>query len=313
MEEMSAIPDYMKTSSGAVLLSPPVRKTRIQRENESRAQTQQNIPMRQTSLVDLNTQDGNTHMSGINNQEEAHFQSLNNMSYNQPPGLPQYHGSSLPFRNTGQTLGHGQVAAPGILQGHQIPKGHGQQWSHQVTHQPNQIPQSSVRSQIPPPAAAKVSVPRPSPLVQSNVGVSIQDNIEPSSLKNTGPNPGMQQSNKDVLALQIAELNKQHEEAQKRLENLLKEQQQSNNNSDVSDDKENLPGHIYQSPPSNQQKGLPEYPVSPPISPISQQSDPYLSLQSLQNANIPTTRGITVSIPRAELELSAGSSPSPRH
>ncbi|KAL3867714.1 hypothetical protein ACJMK2_040580 [Sinanodonta woodiana] len=65
---------------------------------------------------------------------------------------------------------------------------------------------------------ATVNVPRPAPLVQSNVGISIQS----GATQKIGGG-----GDREVLASQIAELNKQHEEAQRRLQSLLHHQQQT--------------------------------------------------------------------------------------
>ena len=87
-----------------------------------------------------------------------------------------------------------------------------------------------------------VSVPRPTPLVQSNVNIPISANVGkdvnqsmPSKSVNQSIPPKSHDQSHDLLSMipssdraflasQIAELNKQHEEAQKRLDGLMIQQ-----------------------------------------------------------------------------------------
>ena len=81
-----------------------------------------------------------------------------------------------------------------------------------------------------------VNVPRPTPLVQSNVNIPIasgasintrkeeNQSIPKSHDQSYDPLSMVPSSDRAFLASQIAELNKQHEEAQKRLESLMLQQ-----------------------------------------------------------------------------------------
>lgn len=122
-----------------------------------------------------------------------------------------------------------QVSQVSVQNGMYIPQGRPQG---QIPGQPRmavpsrQYPVSTIR---PTSADARISVPRPSPLVQSNVGISLPGarQVAPSTQgqlpsQPLGSQTGM--SNKEQLAQQISELNKQHEEAQKRLQNLMSQQ-----------------------------------------------------------------------------------------
>lgn len=303
-KECNGIPDHLQPEPAAVLLSPPVRKSRIQREQELLEQTS-----RQASLVDITTAVQNDKLfsgsaSYINHpnipssyvqsfpmayQPSTTVTSQNNMQYsafssNQVPATHMQQVPQISFQN-GMHIP--QVRHQGQVQGHPRMT---------VSSRPYAV--STIRSSG---ADTRISVPRPSPLVQSNVGVSLPDagqvapsvqehmtSISKPPVSQTGAN------SKDQLAQQILLLNKQHEEAQKRLQSLMS--QQSNQ----------LAGNINNNHPV--QHGLPAYPVSPPISPISQKSDGYLSLQGImdqrQNGDQGPRRGITVSLPSADLEHS---------
>ncbi|XP_071152597.1 spindle and centriole-associated protein 1-like [Mytilus edulis] len=310
-KEVNGIPDYLQADSAAVLLSPPVRKSRIQREQEMLEQMG-----RQSSLVDITTAvqndlqpDSGLPTPNFNhpNVPSSHFQSSQQYpgSISSQSGYQQSGTGHVPVNiHTGYHQG-GQVPATSLHQVSQVsvqngmsipqsrPQGHTQGPTRMAA--PNRP--YSVSTVHPAGANAHVRVPRPSLLVQSNVGVSLPGarQVVPS-VQGQLPSQqsGQQQNNKTQLANQISELNKQHEEAQKRLQSLM--QQQSNQ----------MAGNTNDNYPI--QHGLPAYPVSPPISPISQKSEGYLSLQGivdqrLQNGEGPK-RGITVSIPTVDFEAS---------
>lgn len=303
-KEINGIPNHLQSESAAVLLSPPVRKTRIQREQELLEQMG-----RQASLVDIadavqNDQQPDTHHQSymnhpnipsstyIQNQPQPH------QSFTSVTSQNNYHPSVLSTGQIPATSLH-QVSQVSVQNGMYVPQGRPQG---QIPGQPRmsvpsrQYPVSTIR---PTSADARISVPRPSPLVQSNVGISLPGarQVAPSTQGQLPSQPlGSQTgiSNKEQLAQQISELNKQHEEAQKRLQNLMS--QQSNQ----------MAGNTNNNHPV--QHGLPAYPVSPPISPISQKSEGYLSLQGIVDQRLNngqgTKRGITVSLPSVDLEES---------
>ncbi|XP_046584567.1 spindle and centriole-associated protein 1-like isoform X2 [Haliotis rubra] len=215
------------------------------------------------------------------------------------------------------------------------------------------IPPHMMRPGQPPPHVATVSVPRPAPLVQSNLpggSLSTSGHYHPSQSMSM---PSTQTSG--PMSVQIAELNRQHEEAQKRLQILFQQQerqhmqmvrqqqqkfdQQQQVMQQLSSDPQPVgvssstrPGleqgvhgldnvshggvngqSQFDAPPKPQAQSRIQGPVSPPISPISDRSDNFTVLQHLQERQRQygggTGREITVSLPVMDLEMS-GWSPS---
>lgn len=173
------------------------------------------------------------------NVPSSHFQSSQQYpgSISSQSGYQQSGTGHVPVNiHTGYHQG-GQVPATSLHQVSQVsvqngmsipqsrPQGHTQGPTRMAA--PNRP--YSVSTVHPAGANAHVRVPRPSLLVQSNVGVSLPGarQVVPS-VQGQLPSQqsGQQQNNKTQLANQISELNKQHEEAQKRLQSLM--QQQSN-------------------------------------------------------------------------------------
>ncbi|XP_046330738.2 spindle and centriole-associated protein 1-like isoform X2 [Haliotis rufescens] len=218
------------------------------------------------------------------------------------------------------------------------------------------LPPHTARSGQPPPQVATVSVPRPAPLVQSNLpggSLSTSGHYHPTQsvsmqvTETSGP-----------MSAQIAELNRQHEEAQKRLQILFQQQErqhmqmvmqqqqkfdhQQQGMQQLSSDPQPVgvsssmrPGleqgvhgldnisHAgvnemaqFDTPPKPQAQSRIQGPISPPISPISYRSDNFTVLQHLQDRQRQygggTGREITVSLPVMDLEISGGSPSSPR-
>lgn len=326
-QPMAAIPQHLNPTDmanpSAVLLSPPVRKTRIQQPKQDTGP----LPM-----MDF----------GQQLEEPAQSEQL------------PYHGRSLQQQGhldisdlEHPEASHGPVPTRSkVIQEVKVSSGREDQ-KHPVQSNVNipQDPRGSVtqgvtlqESKTTGNQPAHVNVPRPTPLVQSTV--------QP------------QQNGQVDLTLQIAQLNKQHEEAQKRLQALLEQQQSQQKQREmapqhgqyklaVSSSSQppslamgkgaatsggttllqqdpnqypqqlilnggNLPKTEYKQQPS-EQRGLPAYPVSPPISPISQRSDNFTIIQGMnQNVRVNTAPpyGITVSLPTVDLSLD--SSPSPR-
>ncbi|XP_071118850.1 spindle and centriole-associated protein 1-like isoform X2 [Haliotis cracherodii] len=218
------------------------------------------------------------------------------------------------------------------------------------------LPPHMARSGQPPPQVATVSVPRPAPLVQSNLpggSLSTSGHYHPTQsvsmpvTETSGP-----------MSAQIAELNRQHEEAQKRLQILFQQQErqhmqmvmqqqqkfdhQQQGMQQLSSDPQPVPvsstmrpgleqgvhgldniSHAgvnemaqFDTPPKPQAQSRIQGPISPPISPISYRSDNFTVLQHLQERQRQygggTGREITVSLPVMDLEISGGSPSSPR-
>ena len=140
------------------------------------------------------------------------------------------------------------------------------------------IPTQTVKSTHPAPLNT-VSVPRPTPLVQSNVNIPISANVG-KDVNQSMPARSHDQvvnhsiparphdqshdvlsmvpsSDRAFLASQIAELNKQHEEAQKRLDSLMlqqmnKEPASQENRMVTSQQNYQQPTHLGQEPVSSQ-------------------------------------------------------------
>lgn len=142
--------------------------------------------------------------------------------YQQQIPVTSYAGHQMSMANRAPAQSLQQVHKVPVHNGIQIPQFRGQylgQPRMNVSSLPYSI--STVQSAG---ADAHVRVPRPSPLVQSNVGVSLGGNKQPAlNVQQTQPS-STQNNQKVQLAQQISELNKQHEEAQKRLEMLMSQQ-----------------------------------------------------------------------------------------
>ncbi|XP_067677892.1 spindle and centriole-associated protein 1-like [Haliotis asinina] len=268
------LPD--RVPSHAVVLSPPIRKTRVTDGPDSQPAPQTAPPKRQASLIDIST---------LTESDASH------------------------------------------------------------------IPPHMTRPGQPQPNVATVSVPRPAPLVQSNLpggSLSTSGHHHPSQSVSM---PSTQTSGQ--MSVQIAELNRQHEEAQKRLQILFQQQERqhmqmvrqqqqkfdqqqqaiqqlSSDPHPVGVSSSTRPGleqgvhgldnvshggvngqAQFDTPPKPQAQSRIQGPVSPPISPISYRSDNFTVLQHLQERQRQygggTGREITVSLPVMDLEVSGGS------
>ena len=124
-----------------------------------------------------------------------------------------------------------------------LPQGQGQTVEPINSKPPHGIHQQAFQN-----GANRVNVPRPIPLVQSNVGMPLQQNFEQPPQGRGGEDKGYQPSqgrggeDKGYLTSQIAELNKQHEEAQRRLQTLMQQQQQQQRQPHINQ------GQIHQQP-----------------------------------------------------------------
>lgn len=327
-QPMAAIPQHLNPTDvanpSAVLLSPPVRKTRIQQ------------PKPETGPLPMMDFGQHLEEPAQSEQPPYHGRSLHQQGHLDISDLEHPESSHVPV-----------PARSKVIQEVKVSSGR-EDHRHPVQSNVNirQDPRGSVNTQSTTSQDSKsngnqpahVNVPRPTPLVQSTV--------QP------------QQNGQVDLTLQIAQLNKQHEEAQKRLQALLEQQQSQQKQREtapqhgqyklaVSNSSQppslqmgksagtsggmtllqqdpnryppqlisngvNLPKTESLQQPS-EQRGLPAYPVSPPISPISQRSDNFTIIQGMnQNARVNTAPpyGITVSLPTVDLSLD--SSPSPR-
>lgn len=327
-QPMAALPQHLNPTDmanpSAVLLSPPVRKTRIQQ------------PKPETGPLPMMDFGQHLEEPAQSEQPPYHGRSLQQQGHLDISDLEHPESSHVPV-----------AARSKVIQEVRVSSGR-EDHRHPVQSNVNicQDPRGSVNTQSTTSQDSKsngnqpahVNVPRPTPLVQSTV--------QP------------QQNGQVDLTLQIAQLNKQHEEAQKRLQALLEQQQSQQKQREtapqhgqyklaVSNSSQppslqmgksagtsggttllqqdsnryppqlisngvNLPKTESLQQPS-EQRGLPAYPVSPPISPISQRSDNFTIIQGMnQNARVNTAPpyGITVSLPTVDLSLD--SSPSPR-
>lgn len=288
-ENFSALPEHVTPPSAAVLLSPVVRKTRVHDGPQP-----ETLKKRQTSLVDLTSL-----------AEDSSIQQEQQQTSNIPVTTTATASSS--------TLASTRTDPPRLTQA--------------------------------PPVMATVTVPRPISLVQSNVGVSLpgsqaagpvtqsqsarsaQTNATLSSAasgytqrsyavsSSTAGLPGAK-----TMETQIAELNRQHAEAQQRLQSLLAQQKRQHNQLQALHDDGGERGdmvriserHVMEdSSPQNAQKhpvqeGAVPNTVSPPISPISQRSEHFGNLNPVQRL-ASMSREIKVALPTVDLEVSAGS------
>ncbi|XP_033739130.1 spindle and centriole-associated protein 1-like [Pecten maximus] len=412
-QELSAIPNHIQSASAAVLLSPPVRKSHLQKDkDEGSSENQPNTadffpvgglnymhgpissnPSRASSV------DSHSDPTQLSNGPTLHSttgvrvtrpnvpysthqgQSESQSDPTQPQqvqGAPWYPQSqflqSLPPGNPTQSLASSQEQSltGSSVQGYSLARP-------SASYPGNQGAQGMQSRPYLTNTAARVSVPRPTPLVQTNVEVPLQNSVRPSGqlpehstirqgmvqslggpagiqypmggqishsgrIGGLGLYPSVSQSgilgssgqdqrqlahtsglpappsynSKDVLAAQILELNKQHEEAQVRLQILMQQQQNQHQehldqHHTLQETDSELRAAMVLAQRNPQQHGLPSHPVSPPISPISQKSDKYLNLQGLtQQDNHGSSRGITVSIPSMSLDSTNESSPSPK-
>ncbi|KAL5021637.1 hypothetical protein ScPMuIL_000792 [Solemya velum] len=172
----------IKGLEAAVMLSPPVRKTRLSEKERLMEQSHQqlDVPQRQVSLIDITSQADNYTASQIPQNIEA----------TQP-----------------------QVGVS----------------SRSISTLPGQKQQTNVQLDSRPPPTS-VSVPRPIPLVQNNSSSMLIPNpankLDADAVARTNGNTGTQNNTwlgREYLANQIAVLNKQHEEAQKRLNTLMQQ------------------------------------------------------------------------------------------
>ncbi|XP_062600724.1 spindle and centriole-associated protein 1-like [Saccostrea cucullata] len=326
---MSGIPQHLNPANlanpSAVLLSPPVRKTRVQQPQ------QQTGPL---PMMDLG-QHFEEPVQPTQPQFNGSLQQQGNLDISDLEHPAAFHEPKM----VSKTIQEVRVSSGREDNRHPI------QSNVNISHDPrgsvtqgapSQDSGSSSGSSIN--QAAHVSVPRPTPLVQSTV-------------------PPQQNGQVDLTS-QIAQLNKQHEEAQKRLHALLQQQQMQHKQREMAPQlgpyklavsapsqpqpvqisqnsapnggmqtqqvskrlpqQQQMPARVSQpenertQPPLNK-ASLPSYPVSPPISPISERSDNFTTIQGMnQNARVNTAPpyGITVSLPTVDLSLE--SSPSPR-
>ncbi|XP_060081731.1 spindle and centriole-associated protein 1-like [Ylistrum balloti] len=424
-QEISAIPNHVQSASAAVLLSPPVRKSHLHKQEEDEESTENNsITADEPAPVSLPNNSsyfpvgGVSYLHGPVSSNPSRASSVD--SHSDPTQLPNGPGlhpttgarvirPNLPS-SVNQGLSDPQSDPNGPQQVQGVPWYPQSQFLQSLP--PGNPPQSLASSQVPSVAgsslqgnslarssasypgplggqgmqgrpylttnAARVAVPRPIPLVQSNVEGPLHNGVRPSGQvpEHLTIRPGMTQSlggqsgisypmasqisqggrlglyssasqsgslggsgqdqrhlahtsglpappsynSKDVLAAQILELNKQHEEAQARLQLLMQQQQNQHQehldqHHTLQETDNELRAAVVLGQRNPQQHGLPSHPVSPPISPISQKSDNYLSLQGLtqqNNLGSASSRGITVSIPSMSLDSTNESSPSPK-
>ncbi|KAK3089640.1 hypothetical protein FSP39_005265, partial [Pinctada imbricata] len=350
--ELNGLPPHLNPEATAILLSPPVRKTRVQGEED--VYQHGSIQGGQSAFVDMARLAGNSHGSNSVPSNTGMTQSAEipeqlhavprsghplytNASAAPSVGIPYHPQRHSMIPQPVYSRGQQPVQAPQVIQhippqqfdprviahndprvnGHIDPRANCQndprvngqndprvsgQVSGFKTHEndnvsrrleqnpvvvvskplPHNIVQPSTQVN-----GNRVSVPRPTPLVQSNVGLPLQRGPEqPHQASETGKGG----EDRDFLASQIAELNKQHEEAQRRLRTIMQQQppQGGANNHTT-------------------QRTVQENSVSPPISPISQRSENFISIQgmSYQNLNFNPRlgRGITVSLPTVDLSL----------
>lgn len=393
-QELSAIPDHVQSASAAVLLSPPVRKSH-QMEEEVLDTRMQTAP--HTTGADLPSYSsgfligGAKYMHGPISSNPSVASSVDSRQERSltSPGLHPSSGVSVTAPAVSYGIPPQGSGGPSHTDSVSLHNSQGPSWypqsqflqsmESQSSRQQQSLPVSTTQgySQVHPSAsypgqgihgiqtrpyltnnAARVAVPRPSPLVQSNVGVSLQSSVNPAlrpgmsqmlggrvqPTAHQGMYPLMSQSggmggqdpallahtsglsappsynSKDILAAQILELNKQHEEAQVRLQVLMQQQQHQHlehldQHHTLQETNSELQAATTLAQRRPQQHGLPSYPVSPPISPISQKSDKFLSLQGLaiqNNAGSSSSREITVSLPSMSLDSTNESSPSPK-
>ncbi|XP_061175391.1 spindle and centriole-associated protein 1-like isoform X1 [Saccostrea echinata] len=327
-----AIPQHLNPANlanpSAVLLSPPVRKTRVQQPQ------QQTGPL---PMMDLG-QHFEEPVQPTQPQHNGSLQQHGNLDISDLAHPDVFHEPTMVSKTIQEvrvSSGREEHRHP-IQSNVSIPQDPRGSVTQGATSQDNGSSSGSSQTAN---QAAHVSVPRPTPLVQSTV-------------------PPQQNGQVDLTS-QIAQLNKQHEEAQKRLHALLQQQQMQHKQREMAPQlgpyklavsasshppplqisknsapsggmphtqqvpkrftqQQQMPARVSEpenektQPPSNK-RGLPAYPVSPPISPISERSDNFATIQGMnQNARVNTAPpyGITVSLPTVDLSLE--SSPSPR-
>ncbi|PVD22844.1 hypothetical protein C0Q70_16102 [Pomacea canaliculata] len=105
---------------------------------------------------------------------------------------------------------------------------------------------------------------------------------------------------------QIAELNRQHTEAQQRLQSLLDQQKRQHEQLHIFSTEDVVSGQNIQ----ETTKSAVSSAVSPPISPISQKSELFTSLKPLHHF-ASMSREIKVALPMVDLNVSDGSVNSP--
>lgn len=261
-ESFSALPDHVTQTSTAVLLSPVVRKTRVIEDNPQLLSKAQ----RQTSLVDI-------------------------------PNLIE--DSSIPQRLTAAASNSSQSRGD-----------------------PPRITQSL-------PVMGTVNVPRPIPLVQSNLTVPLAGSHSTGPLLSQthprmtfpsvsagataqhqstttttgvtrGSNSTMSRDSSRLMETQIAELSRQHAEAQQRLQSLLVQQKKQHDHLQLLQEPDIGGGG------GRTQQGKAPTNVSPPISPISHRSEHFTQQDPAQRLAT-MSREIRVSMPVIDLEVSAGS------
>ncbi|KAK7101098.1 spindle and centriole-associated protein 1-like [Littorina saxatilis] len=276
-ENYSELPERMtQPSAAAVLLTPVVRKTRVTDEEKLEAQK----PKRQTSLVDIPSlladadppqHQSRQHSVAASKAQTSMAASVSSTSSGRPD----------PPRLT-QTL----------------------------------------------PVMATVNVPRPIPLIQSNLGVPLSGSQAAGPLSQSQSHPSRTNSlvsggaagyNNTIttttstaatvegtraMESQIAELNRQHAEAQLRLQSLLEQQKRQHDQLQQLQDDGAVVGDRAGS--RVVQQGTMPGTVSPPISPISLRSEHFEQRDPAQRL-VSMSREIKVAMPTVDLEVSAGS------
>ncbi|GFN80129.1 spindle and centriole-associated protein 1-like [Plakobranchus ocellatus] len=297
-------------ASAAVMLSPPVRKTRVHTNNAHlSAASHAKSTQRQTSLVDipdLSRQDP------ASSKDPPHLTQtppvMNTINVPRPiplvqtnisVPLPGDHSKAQPdTKPTSEAPSHtlsqkvssltSEDARPGFEQGSKL-KSH---MDGQVTPREQMLSANGIGSHL-------VPGPDLSDLVKLGDETEEQlHRLQELAVEEALSNPALQ----ELMQTQIAELNRQQEEARQRLLDLLDKQkmQQTRIQQNFQD-----PQAGDASSPLSQMQGFKagRSQVSPPISPISQKPE-----QEPQSQG----RGIVVSLPMVDLDVSGGSLSSPR-
>ncbi|KAL4236409.1 spindle and centriole associated protein 1 [Mactra antiquata] len=397
--EKNVFGDHLKPVSGAVLLSPPVRRSRVVEKDESKQQTQVDVQSYVSSVDSSAVQDDFLDIPAVCPTSLAKIISSNNI-HTISGVVPNQ--SNQTKTSTSITVNSVSVPkpAPLVQSNVRIPLSTGSAIN---TQKQQELPLSFYEKQQQPFSVVLGDKPqtlhRPhdenngvshDQLADTQRSLDSQRSHDTQRSHDSQRSHDTQRSQGSDLASQIAALNQQHAEAQRRLNGLmsrqiavqeqeaqvkqqqeiqehcqaarsqvvenqqrlqqqqlqyeqhqklielviqqqqrmqeqqqqqrnLPQQQQVTNKRPKPNIQENvehvdtlrqsmdLPGYR----PVSRQTGLPAYPVSPNISPISQRSESckmvYQSIDSQSRGDVGTSRGITVSLPKVDMDQSAGS------
>ncbi|RUS85613.1 hypothetical protein EGW08_006625 [Elysia chlorotica] len=289
------------SASAAVMLSPPVRKTRVHTNNaDLQAADYSKVTQRQTSLMDiadLSKQDQNRPTDPPHLTQTPPI--TNTINVPRPIPLVQTNvsislpGDQLTAQHKSNTSSHG---ARGIVNG--FTRGSESATSSQITPRDQKLPVMG--------GLARQAGAGPDLTDLVKLGDETEEQLhrlQELAVEEAMNNPALQ----ELMQSQIAELNRQQEEARQRLLDLLDKQkmQQSRIQQHFQDPQA---GDASSSSLSEQKQAFRQQDhrslISPPISPISQKREQ--DVQSLQS------RGIIVSLPMVDLDVSGGSFGSPR-